>query len=119
MATFPVLSSGAVIQYPAQVWAGQAVQVTTFLDSRDQQHLRQGKSFRRWLINLEQLTDVEVAAIEMFFSDQQGTLGIFVFPDPVSGAPVPNCRMGSSTLAVEYQSTNINSTAIWVVETNG
>ena len=53
MATFPILSSGAIAQYPTPLKTGQAAQVIRFLDGSDQRYLAQGKMLRSWEIQLD------------------------------------------------------------------
>ena len=119
MATFPVLSSGAVAQYPVPQTNGQAVQIIRFLDSSDQRYLTQGRMFRQWQIRLDLLTDQELEQVENFFAMQQGDYTSFSFPDPISGTTIPNCRFGASTLLTEYTGIDRGSTSFWVIETNG
>ena len=119
MATFPLLRTGVIAQYPLQVSMGQRVQIIRFLDGSDQRFLSQGRQFRRWEIKLDLLDEQELAAVEQFFIEQQGTYSTFTFPDPVSGQAVQSCRLGSSGLVMQCAGTELNSTSLWVVETNG
>lgn len=119
MATFPTLSSGAVTQYPVPHNTGQAVGVIRFLDGTDQRYLTQGKTLRQWQIRMNLLNDSEIQQIEAFFDEQQGDYSPFVFPDPISGAAVPNCRFGVSGLLTEYVGVGSSSTSFWIIETNG
>lgn len=119
MADFPVLSSGAVTQYPTVFASGQAVQVIRFLDGSDQRYLMQGRTFRRWQIRLDLLNETEIAQLEAFFVAQQGDFAAFVFSDPISGTSVPNCRLAGPGLASAYVGVNVSSTSLVVMETNG
>lgn len=119
MASFPLLTSGAVTQYPAVFTTGQTVNVIRFLDGSDQRYLGQGRSFRQWQIRLDLLNDSEIAQLESFFDSQQGDYAEFVFPDPISGANVPNCRLASPAFASAYTGVDIGSAALVVIETNG
>lgn len=119
MAAFPVLSTGAVTQYPLPMTTGQAVQVIRFLDGWDQRYLMQGRTFRSWQVKLDLLNESESQQIEAFFTSQQGDFGTFVFPDPYSGANVPNCRLAAPSLTTEYVEADTSSTSFWVIETNG
>lgn len=119
MAVFPVLCSGAVTQYPTQLLTGRSVQVIRFLDGLDQRFLNQSKQFRCWAIQLELLSESELAAIEAFFASQKGAYSTFTFPDPFSKKDVPNCRLGSPELVTDYLGMNRNSVSFWVTETNG
>ena len=119
MIAFPLLSSGAVAQYPAPMVTGQAVEVIRFVDGTDQRCLTQGRQFRRWQIRLHLLNGAELQRIESFVAAVQGDYSIFDFPDPFSGADVPNCRLGGPGLATEYAGVDAGSTSVWVIETNG
>ena len=119
MATFPLLSSGAVTQYPTAFASGQAVQVIRFLDGSDQRYPTQGRTFRRWQIRLDLLNETELAELEAFFMAQQGDFSMFVFPDPISGTTVANCRIGSPAFVSGYLGVDVGSASLVVIETNG
>jgi phage-related protein len=119
MATFPLLSSGAVTQYPTVLSTGQAVQVIRFLDGSDQRYLTQGRAFRRWQIRLDLLNETEMAQLEAFFLAQQGDFSSFVFPDPISETNVANCRLGAPGFVSAYLGVDVGSTSLVVIETNG
>ncbi len=119
MAIFPTLSTGAVTQYPAVFADSQSVQVIRFSDSADQRFLMQGRTFRRWQIRLDLLNEEELAEIEGFFAAQQGDYGAFLFPDPVSGANVANCRLASPGFTSAYVGVDAGSISLVVMETNG
>ncbi len=119
MATFPLLSSGSVAQYPTFVSNGQATQVIRFLDGSDQRYLTEGRSYRQWKIRLDLLTEAEIAQLEKFFSAQQGDFSMFVFPDPISGTDVPNCRLASAGFTSVYVGVDVSSGSLVVMETNG
>jgi hypothetical protein len=119
MATFPILSSGAVMQYPALISSGQGAQVIRFLDASDQRYLAQPKALRQWQIRLDLLNEDEIQQLEAFFIAQTGDYSTFAFPDPFSGASVPNCTFGAPGFASEYVGVDVSSTSFWVTETNG
>jgi hypothetical protein len=119
MAAFPVLTSGAVTQYPAPLTNGQGAQVIRFIDGSDQRYLTQGRALRQWEIRLDLLNDIEIQQMEAFFIAQNADYNTFMFPDPFSGTVVPNCRLGSPQLTSEYIATGVSSTSIWVIETYG
>lgn len=118
MAKFPILSSGAVTQYPTPLTTGQAAQVIRFLDGSDQRYLAQGKMLRSWEIRLNLLSEMEMQLIEAFFTSQQGDYSPFIFPDPLTRSNVPNCRLGAAGLISEYVGVDANSTSFWVLETH-
>jgi hypothetical protein len=119
VAMFPVLSSGAVTQYPTPLTTGQAAQVIRFLDGSDQRHLTQGRMLRSWEIRLDLLNETEIQLIEAFFISQQGDYSKFQFPDPFTGSVVSNCRLGASGLLSEYVGVDVSSTSFWVIEAHG
>jgi hypothetical protein len=119
MNSFPQLGTQAVMQYPAPIITGQGVQAVRFLDGSDQRYLTQGRSFRTWQVHLNLLNETEVAQVESFFAQQAGDYSTFSFPDPFSGAVVPNCRFASPGLVTIYADVDDSSTLLWVIETNG
>jgi Conserved hypothetical protein 2217 (DUF2460) len=119
MAEFPILSSGAVVQYPAVIASGQAVQVIRFLDGSDQRYVVQPKSLRQWQIRLDLLNEDEIQQLEAFFIAQSGDYSPFDFPDPFSGTAVPNCRLAAPGFVSEYVGVDVSSTSFWVIEANG
>ena len=119
MASFPVLSTGSVTQYPLGVTTGQTTQVIRFLDGSDQRYRMQGSMLRQWQIHLNLLNEDELYALESFFIQQLGGYSTFTFPDPYSGTAVPNCRFGQDALQVQLEGVDISSTSFWVIETYG
>ena len=119
MATFPILSSNAVMQYPAPLARVRAGRIVRFIDGSDQRFIALGKTLRSWQIKLTLLNEQELGQIETFFEAQDGEYSLFDFPDPFSGATVPNCRLSAPTLATAYQATDVGAASFWVIETNG
>lgn len=118
MATFPVLSTGAVGQYPMARGVSYNVEVIRFMDGSDQRYLTRGKPLRRWLIKLDQLTEAELGRLEQFFDSAQGNFESFDFPDPFSGTPIPNCRIANPYLLTEYVAAGSGSAALMVEESS-
>src|ERR1700735_3762997 len=110
---FPTLSSGAVTQYGSPIGFVWPAQVVRFVDGTDQRFLACGRVLRRWLVNLRLLNESEIAAVEAFFGVMGGEFSTFDFPDPISGATVPNCRIGAPELISEYQDVDVSATSIW------
>ena len=119
MAQFPSLNTGAVAQYPLTANTGQGAQVIRFIDGTDQRYQSQARMLRSWRIRLDLLNEDETSQLETFFIAQQGDYSTFVFPDPISGTPIPNCRFASAGLATEYAGIDAASIDFWVIETNG
>jgi hypothetical protein len=119
MTTFPLLSTGAVAQYPLSRGTSYDVDVVRFLDGSQQRCLIRGKQLRRWLISLAQLEENELANVEQFFDAMQGNAELFAFIDPFTNEPVPNCRISNPSILTQYVAVGSGSAAIWIEETNG
>jgi len=119
VANFPLLSTGAVTQYPLIVTAGQSSQVIRFLDGTDQRYRMQGRMLRQWQIRLDLLNESEIQGLEAFFAAHLGGYSTFVFPDPYSGSDVSNCRFAEDAFVSGYEAADISETSFWVIETNG
>ena len=104
MATFPKLSTGAVAQYPLTRSHQYRTHIQRFVDGSDQRYRDLREPVRRWILHFEQLTLDEIAAIEDFFSDQQGRQGTFSFTDPHDGTEYPECAVESDSLAMAWRS---------------
>jgi len=89
MATFPVLKTGAVAQYPLDFSVRFATQAVRFLDGSQQKFRLAGTGLRRWTVNLTLLDEQELGAV-IAFAEQQGG-AVFAFTDPLTGSNVPNC----------------------------
>lgn len=95
MATFPLLRTGSVAQYPVERRVRTATHVVRFLDGNEQKYRGLGGPLHEWQVRLDQLDDVERTAIDAFFVTQQGTAQTFAFTDPWDGVVYPNCRLGA------------------------
>jgi hypothetical protein len=93
MATFPILKTGAVIQYPATRQSRYQNQALRFLDGTEQRYRDCAGPLLRWQIPLSLLDESELAAIEQFFEDNQGAFGSFAFTDPWDGTAHPDCSL--------------------------
>lgn len=118
MASFPVLSTGVIGQYPMAKGVSYKVEVIRFLDGSDQRYLTRGKPLRRWLIHLDQLTEAELGQLEQFFENVEGNFGSFDFPDPFTGETVPKCRVANPYLLTEYAAMENGSVALIVEESS-
>jgi hypothetical protein len=96
MAAFPVLRTGAAVQYPLAQDYGFQTQSVRFLDGSSQRFPIYGTRLRRWSINLTQLDEQELAAV-VAFGEAQGT-ATFTFTDPATGNPISNCIISSGSL---------------------
>jgi phage-related protein len=99
MAAFPLLSTGAVAQYPSSRVIEAQVRVLRFLDGREQRFPGTKGQGKRWVLRLWHVSDSELAAIETFFAAQQGRVGSFSFTDPWNGTVYPNCSFDDDELS--------------------
>ena len=100
MAAFPLLSTGAVAQYPSSRVVEAPVRVLRFLDGREQRFPGTRGPGRRWVVRLSCVSDSEMAAVEEFFAARQGRAGSFSFTDPWDGVVYPDCRFEEDELCV-------------------
>ncbi|MCU1235008.1 MAG: hypothetical protein JWP63_2975 [Candidatus Solibacter sp.] len=98
MATFPVLKTGAVAQYPIVRTARFQNQTVRFVGGTDQRYRDASAAKQRWQIQLSALDEGELAAIEEFFEANQGAYGSFGFTDPWDGHVYDDCSLELDTL---------------------
>jgi hypothetical protein len=113
MATFPLLKTGAVTQYPSTLGAQFQTQPVRFLDGSSQRFCVYGNALRQWVISLTQLDEQELSAV-IAFGEAQGT-ATFTFTDPASGADVANCIISQGSLTAGMQG-ELNGQASLVIE---
>jgi|SRR5579863_6952342 len=89
MATFPVLKTEAVAQYPLDRGVRYSTQAVRFMDGSQQKFRLIGVGLRRWTLKLDLLDERELGAF-IAFVEQQGTAS-FAFKDPVTGDNVTSC----------------------------
>ena len=116
MASFPKLKTEAVAQYPA----GQSIrfrnQAVRFLDGNEQRYRDSAGALRRFEILLDQLDESEMAAIERFFLENQGSFGSFSFTDPWSGVEFSDCSFEGDVLELTLTGEMRGSTSLAIVE---
>ena len=95
MASFPLLKTGAVAQYPLALALRSDTQTVRFLDGSSQQ-FRLTKPLRRWKIDLVQIDSQELDSVITFVEQQEGAT--FSFDDPFTGDAVPKCIISNSGL---------------------
>ena len=98
--TFPKLGTSALAQYPATRSTRYQNQVIQFVDGTTQRYRDSSGPLRQWQIRLDLLNESEVATIDQFFEDNQGTFGSFAFTDPWDGQAYPNCSFVNGDLAL-------------------
>jgi hypothetical protein len=119
MASFPLLSTGAVAQYPVSRASTYATEVIRFVDGAEQRCMTRGKLLRRWQLTLTQLSESELFALEQFFESAQGNFALFTFIDPMTGSSIPNCRLQDPSILTQYLAVGSGSAVLVIEETNG
>jgi hypothetical protein len=97
MSSFPVLKTGAVIQYPANRALEYATDVIQFIDGGEQRFRGFDQPYRSWAIRLDALDETELQKTRAFVLDN-GTTGLFSFTDPWDGTVYPSCRIDGTGL---------------------
>ena len=103
MATFPVLKTGAILQYPVTRAVSFATTVYRFLDGSEQRYREYAAPVRRWVVRLNLLTEAEIAEIDAFYAGVQGGANAFEFTDPWDGVLYSNCHFENDSLALQVQ----------------
>ncbi len=103
MITFPVLKTGAVLQYPASREVEHPTSVLTFVDGSEQRFRDSEAPLRRWLIRLDALDEQEMAALEAFLEAAQGRQESFAFVDPWDGSQHADCSLENDAHSLEFK----------------
>jgi hypothetical protein len=116
MATFPVLKTGAVAQYPASRAFQYQNQILRFVDGNEQRYRDSAGPLHRWVIRLDYLDATELAEIEDFFRNNQGSFASFAFVDPWDNTSYPNCSIAGDTLVTVAKDESRNTTSLTILE---
>jgi hypothetical protein len=119
MSEFPRLKTGAVAQYPARKDKAYSTEVFRFLDGSEQRCRDYRAPLRRWIIQLDQLDEQEMARVEEFFRSQQGQAGTFAFIDPWDGQEYPACSIENAILESRYLDEGRGAVTIVIREQRG
>ena len=98
MSTFPVLTTGAVIQFPATRATQFATDVVQFIDGSEQRFRAYAQSYHRWIINCDALDETELNNIRTFVQGVNGAVGVFSFIDPWDSTVYPKCSIEGDVL---------------------
>lgn len=115
MTAFPKLKTNAIAQYPLARSEQFRNQTVRFLDGSEQRYRDSGGARLRWEIQLSQLDEGELAAIEEFFVERQGAFGGFAFIDPLDGQVYENCSVSEEELTLVTEGEMRGSTKLTVV----
>ncbi len=116
MSTFPLLKTGAVMQYPAVSVQQYGTDLIVFLDGTEQRSRKLSGPARRWVLDLTMLDESEVRNLEEFFLSQAGSYGSFSFIDPWSGTVYTNCSFADDTLPMSFEAQDRAKMRLTVVE---
>jgi hypothetical protein len=103
MALFPKLTTGAVTQYPATRAIEHRTRIIQYTDGTEQRLSRRNMPVRRWLVQLDQLTEREANDVLSFFAQVRGRAERFDFEDPWSGQIVPDCRFEQDEIVLDFK----------------
>jgi hypothetical protein len=112
MASFPLLKTNAVTQYPSSRFSEFATGVLRFVDGTEQRYRQMRQSVRRWVLRLSQVSEEELYAIEDFFASRQGQAGSFAFTDPWDGVEYPDCSFEHDELELRLMASGRAATTI-------
>jgi phage-related protein len=115
MAIFPRLKTSAIAQYPVARREQFQNQTVRFVDGSEQRYRDSAGARVEWEIQLSQLDEGELAAIEEFFLANQGAFGSFSFTDPWDGTVYDNCSVTADELALVTVAEMHGSTRLTVV----
>jgi hypothetical protein len=115
-AAFPLLKTGAVVQYPATKTTQYSSFVVRFMDGNDQRYRQYTPALQRCSIKLNLLDEGELHALEQFFMSQEGGFGTFTFVDPWTQTVYPNCSFEQDTLPYQLTDTSQGELSVVVVE---
>ncbi len=116
MASFPRLKTGAYAQYPADKTTKFSNIVLRFLDGSEQKYRNAAGSRREWTLHLELLDEREIAVLQQFFEQQQGTSQVFSFVDPWDATTYQTCRLKDDSLVTLMDRELRSGTTLTVVE---
>ncbi|MGA2185064.1 MAG: DUF2460 domain-containing protein [Bryobacteraceae bacterium] len=112
MATFPILKTGVVAQYPLVSQTQFATDVVRFIDGTEQRFRRYPAALHRWTVRLNLLDETELSATLLFFRMQRGMGGTFSFTDPVDGTVYPGCCFISDSIQTLQDATGRCTTVV-------
>ena len=103
MSQFPVLKTGAVMQYPAAKDVQFSTTVVRFMDGSEQRFRLYAGALHSWNVQLNLLDETELHLLREFFRDQNGQFGSFQFTDPWDGTLYPACSLQTDLLSDTLQ----------------
>ena len=119
MSDFPLLKTGAVLQYPTQRRTRFATQVVRFMDGSEQRFRDYPGSLHRWKVRLDLLDEAEMHLVREFFRTEAGSAGTFNFTDPWDGTKYASCSFEQDELVEEMLDEMKECVSIGIQENRG
>ncbi len=116
MSTFPTLKTGAISQYPTARELHRPTTVLQFVDGTEQRYRESAKTVRRWVVQLDDLDEAELGAIEALFEEAQGRSGSFSFRDPADGTVYEDCSFEDDDFIAEWRGEGRCRTEVVITE---
>jgi len=91
MATFPLLATGAIIQFPATRTAAMSTEIIQFVDGSEQRFRNYSAPYHTWIIRLAALDEAEMQQLRNFIVQTNGGSGTFSFTDPWDSSVYASC----------------------------
>jgi len=102
MSDFPLLKTGAVMQYPGGRERFYSTEVIQFVDGSEQRYRNYSGPLLRWAVRLENLDEEELGRMEAFYAQEQGEFGVFSFTDPWDGTEYLECQFENEDILAEF-----------------
>jgi hypothetical protein len=99
MTAFPILKTGAVLQYPAQKGIQFSTAIVRYIDGSEQRFRTYATPLHRWMIRLDMLDESELHRLREFFRTEKGASGTFAFTDPWDGNVYQNCSIDEDEIS--------------------
>jgi phage-related protein len=116
VASFPLLKTGAIAQYPSDRTQQTFTSVFRFVDGSEQRFRTGSTPLKKWLIRLDLLDESELTALEEFFSSQAGRFGSFAFTDPWDNTVHSDCSLDSDQLELNFRDWSRGAVQVMVKE---
>lgn len=116
MPQFPTLKTGVTAQFPTERVLEYSTQIERFIDGAEQRFRDAAARQRRWVIELSQLDETELADLRVFFDELQGMANTFDFVDPWTGGAPTTCRLAADSLETRSFGEFDSRTRLIVVE---
>lgn len=101
---FPLLSSGAIAQYPSATSSVYRTRVMEFVGGNRQRYREIQGNVKRWIVHFDRLTPDELGRIEEFFREHLGIGRSFAFTDPWSSEEYDECCFEADDLQIDFHS---------------